>query len=144
MDKIELNDQNLIAPCGLYCGECEAFQNGRCGGCISRKGLCLKYSEICKIFDCCVNNKKFRFCSECRDFPCKNFKFFEDKEYDWFSEVVKNLKKIKVGGDQQFLKEQMEGVKKLIECARERGVKHCSQCKGWPCEKLKRPPLGPA
>jgi len=31
--KMILNDENLIAPCGLYCGECEAFQDGRCKRC---------------------------------------------------------------------------------------------------------------
>jgi hypothetical protein len=26
MANIKLENQNLIAPCGLYCGECEAFK----------------------------------------------------------------------------------------------------------------------
>jgi hypothetical protein len=144
MANIKLENQNLIAPCGLYCGECEAFQDGRCGGCISRKGLCLKYSKICKIYDCCVNEKKFRFCNECDNFPCEKFKFFEDEEYDWFSEVIENQKMIRKIGIEKFLDLEVKRVKKLIKCAKEKGVKHCAECKDWPCEKLKRPPLTPA
>jgi len=145
MIKLKLNNQNLIAPCGLYCGECEAFQNGRCGGCISREGLCLKYSEICKIFDCCINNKNLRFCGECKDFPCKKFDFFKDKEYDWVSEVTKNLNKIKTKGAKEFLKEQIKRVEGLIECERKKGIENCSQCKDWRlCKKLGRPPVKPA
>lgn len=151
MNKLKLNNQDLVAPCGLYCGECQAFQDGRCGGCISREGLCLKYSKICKIYDCCVNEKKFRFCYKCNDFPCAKFKFFEDEEYDllyekydWVSEVVENLKKIKKVGIDKFLDGEVKRVEKLIKCAKKKGISHCAECKDWPCEKLKRPPLRPA
>lgn len=144
MNQSKLYNQNLIAPCGLYCGECEAFQDERCGGCISRKGLCLKYSGLCKIYDCCINSKKLRFCCECQEFPCRNFKFFEDTDYDWFGEVVENLKKIKAGSAENFLQEQAARVEDLIKCAEARGVKHCVACPAWPCPKMSRPPLGPA
>ena len=142
--EIKLNDPNLLAPCGLYCGECLAFQDKRCKGCISRKGLCLKYSKICKIFDCCINEKKSRFCNECGEFPCENFKFFKDEEYDWFSEVVKRLKEIKEIGIKNFLNKEVKRVEGLINCANQKRIKHCSECKDWPCKKLKRPPLIPA
>ena len=148
MVKLKLRDKNLIAPCGLYCGECEGFQDGRCGGCISRKGLCLKYSKICKIYDCCVNEKNFRFCNECDGFPCTKFKFFEDEDYnkgyDWVAEVVDNLKKIKKIGIGNYLNEEVKRVKTLIKCAKQKGISHCAECKDWPCKKLKRPPLRPA
>lgn len=140
---LKLDDQNLIAPCGLYCGECLGFQDRRCNGCLSRKGLCLKYSKICQIYDCCVNEKKFRFCYECDSFPCKNFKFFVD-EYNWIFYVVKNLERIKETGTKNFLDEEVKRVMELVGCARKKGIKHCSECKDWPCQKLKRPPLTPA
>ena len=142
MNGIELNNQNLIAPCGLYCGECKAFQNERCRGCISRKGLCLKYTKICKIYSCCAERRKLRFCGECKDFPCEKFtKFFNTLA--WYNEVVNNLIRIKKIGAEKFLKEQVKRVKGLIRCTKEKRIKHCSQCKQWPCEKLKRPPLVP-
>lgn len=139
---MEFNNQALIAPCGLYCGECEAFQDRRCGGCVSRQGLCLKYTKICKIYSCCVDRRRLRFCSDCRDFPCERFsKFFNTPV--WYDEVLSNLKRIKNEGVNKLLKEQVKRVKKLIKCAKEKGIKHCSQCKKWPCRKLKRPPLVP-
>jgi len=141
---LKLNNKKLIDPCGLYCGECLGYQDGRCLGCLSRKGLCLKYSKICKIYNCCVNIKKFRFCNECKNFPCENFKFFKNEEYDWFLEVIKNLEKLKKIGIEKFLNKEVERVKKLIECTKTKKVIHCSRCKDWPCEKLKRPPLTPA
>jgi len=143
MPEIKLNNSKLVAPCGLYCGECLGFQDGRCGGCLLRKGLCLKYSKICKIYDCCINDRKFRFCNECSNFPCKNFKFFIDED-NWIFFVVKNLERIKKIGIQKFLNEEVKRVEGLIDCAKEKGIKHCSECKDWPCEKLKRPSLVPA
>jgi len=142
MKKIVLDNKNLIAPCGLYCGECSGFQDGLCEGCLSRKGLCLKYTKICNIYSCCVDERKLSFCSECKDFPCKKFtKFFNTPV--WYNEVTDNLKRIKKIGAEKFLKEQVKRVEGLIKCAREKGIEHCSKCKEWPCKKLKRPPLVP-
>jgi hypothetical protein len=144
-DKLERNlqNENLIAPCGLYCGECLGFQDGRCDGCISRKGLCLKYSKICHIYECCVVERKYRVCAECKDLPCDKIDaFFETPE--WHDEVMNNLNKMSEIGIEQFLKNQTKQVMELIKCAGRNGIKHCSQCKDWPCEKLGRPPLVPA
>lgn len=145
LDKLERNllNENLIAPCGLYCGECLGFQDGRCGGCISRSGLCLKYSKICNIYECCVVEREYRFCAECKDLPCEKIDaFFETPE--WHDEIVHNLEQINEMGIKQFLSEQVRWVVELINCAKKNGIKHCSQCKNWPCEKLRRQPLVPA
>ncbi len=140
---LKLNDRNLIAPCGLYCGECLGFQDGRCRGCLSRKGLCLKYTKICKIYSCCVDKKGLRICSKCKEFPCEKFtKFFDTAA--WYGEVVRNLQRIRKIGIGKFLEKQVKRVSQLITCAKEKGIKHCSECKDWPCEKPKRPPLTPA
>jgi hypothetical protein len=137
-----LLNENLVAPCGLYCGECLGFQDERCGGCVSRKGLCLKYSKICNIYECCVAERKHRFCSECRDFPCKKIdNFFNTPE--WHTQVVTNLKQINEIGVKQFLNREVKRVIKLINCAKKRGIQHCSKCKDWPCENLSRPALVP-
>ncbi len=142
MKKIVLDNKNLIAPCGIYCGECSGFQDGRCEGCLSRKGLCLKYTKICKIYSCCADERGLKFCSECADFPCDKFtKFFNTPA--WYNEVVDNLKRIKNIGLERYLKEQVKRVEGLIKCATKKGIEHCSKCKEWPCKKLKRPPLVP-
>ena len=133
----------LAAPCGLYCGECLGFQRRTCKGCRSGKGECLKYRGICKIFECCLNEKKLDFCYQCNQFPCKKFKdFFETKE--WYEEVTNNLKRIEKIGLDKWLKEQEKRVKILKNCAKLKGIKHCSECKEWPCSKMKREPLKPA
>ena len=136
------NKLKLVAPCGLYCGECLGFQRGTCDGCRSGSGECLKYRKICGIFECCIIKKKLELCNQCNQFPCKKFnKFFETPE--WYSEVVNNLKRIKKVGLKKWLKEQEIRVEKLKECAEEKGLKHCSQCNEWPCRYLDRPPLTP-
>lgn len=141
--KFNLRSADLIAPCGLYCGECSGFQDGSCGGCISRKGLCLKYSKVCQIYSCCVDKGGLRVCSECEEFPCGKFAaFFEGPA--WYKEVVANLRRIESNGLQKFLEEQVKRVGQLIRCAEKHNVVHCSLCKEWPCSKLKRPALTPA
>jgi hypothetical protein len=145
MNKLKFNLQNesLIAPCGLYCGECSGFQDGRCGGCISRKGLCLKYTEICKIYSCCVDKRGLRVCSECEEFPCGKFAAFFGTPA-WYNQVIGNLRRIGKNGIEKFLEQQVKRVYQLIRCAEKHGVVHCSVCKARPCRKLKRPPLTPA
>ena len=140
--KFNLKNKDLVAPCGLYCGECDAFQGGRCGGCISRKGLCLKYTKICKIYSCCVGKKGLRVCGQCKEFPCRKFPAFFDTPA-WRREVLGNLRRIEKIGIEKFLEEEVKRVSKLIECAEKHGLIHCSQCKEWPCKILKRPPLIP-
>jgi len=140
--KFSLKNKDLIAPCGLYCGECWAFQEGKCGGCISRKGLCLKYTQICKIFSCCVEKRGLRVCGQCQEFPCKKFRAFFNTPA-WYKEVIGNLRRVEKVGLREFLSEQVKRVNQLISCAREHGIAHCSQCPDWPCKLLKRPPLVP-
>jgi len=140
--KFNLYNKNLIAPCGLYCGECSAFQSRECGGCISRKGLCLRYTKICKIYSCCVEKKGLRVCGQCDEFPCKKFSTFFDTP-DWYQEVVGNLKQIEKIGMEKFLEKEVKRVTQLINCAQKHGLAHCSQCQEWPCKILKRPPLTP-
>ncbi len=130
----------LASPCGLYCGECSAFQDGTCKGCRSNLGVCLKYRKACGIYDC--DKREFDFCGECEEFPCKKFnKFFNTRE--WYDEVTNNLKRIKKIGLEKWLEEQEKRVNILKKCATGKGITHCSQCKDWPCKKLKRPPLTP-
>lgn len=139
---LNLTDPLLLAPCGLYCGECLGFQEGQCGGCFSRKGLCLKYSKVCKIYDCCILKKNLKFCFECPKFPCLKLKRFFNT-HEWFKEIVSNLLRIKAIGRDKFLKQQVRRVNKLIKCTRKHGVVHCSQCQDWPCKLMRREPLIP-
>ena len=59
-DEIEMtNNSQQIAACGLYCGACKKFLNGKCPGC-KENGK----ASWCKIRKCC-QEKGFHTCAEC-------------------------------------------------------------------------------
>lgn len=90
-----------------------------------------------------MEEKGFRVCSECKDFPCPKFKkFFDTKE--WYSTVVGNLQRIEKEGMEKLLAREVRRVQSLISCAQKQGFVHCLECKKWPCAKLQREPLAPA
>jgi hypothetical protein len=136
---------NLVAPCGLYCGECTAFLNGKCKGCRSNRGLSREYRKYCKIYGC-AEKKNVRICIECDKFPCKFFNFFAAEkleESSWFLDIWANMKQIQEIGLANFLKKKINWLKQRKKCANKRKVKYCGECKQWPCELLKRPILTP-
>lgn len=135
----------IVAPCGLYCGECTAFLNRECGGCRSNEGLSKEYRKYCKIFKC-SSSKNLRICLECKDFPCNFFDFFKAETLEsssWFLDIWCNMKQIKETGLTDFLKNKEDWLRKRKECAEKRGIKYCDECKQWPCELLKREVLVP-
>ncbi len=137
---------NLVAPCGLYCGECTAFLNKKCGGCRSNKGLSEQYRRYCKIYKC-SSDKGLKVCLECNEFPCKTFNFFKAEgleDSSWFLDVLSNMKTIAETDISRFLKRKAAWLNKRKKCARKRGIDYCDECKRWPCEFLKRPVLVPA
>ncbi|MEM3442452.1 MAG: DUF3795 domain-containing protein [Candidatus Bathyarchaeia archaeon] len=140
------NDWNYVAPCGLYCGECKAFLLKECGGCRSEKGISKNYVMHCKIYQC-ARNKNLKICLECDAFPCKFFDFFKaEKPMDssWFLDVWSNMKQIREGSLESFLKTKKAWLKRRLRCANKKGIRYCDECKSWPCELLKRPVLVPA
>jgi len=86
-------ERMLIAPCGIYCGNCVLYRAHTdqalrekiaqrlgipakkvpvCIGCRPAKGN-IKVAEgtpICDTYACAVNNKRVEFCYQCEDFPC--------------------------------------------------------------------------
>jgi hypothetical protein len=137
---------SLVAPCGIYCGECTAFLNKKCGGCRSNQGLSEQYRRYCKIYKC-SSVKGLKVCLECNEFPCKRFNFFKAEgleDSSWFLDVWSNMKQIVEMDIERFLKRKAVWLNKRKRCASKRGVKYCDECKQWPCELLKRPVLVPA
>jgi len=85
----EKDDITLAAPCGTYCGECEAYKakddpvlmermmNSKilkkdmlpCPGCRPIKGNCLAVDGTCVTY-ACVTEHDVDFCFECPEFPC--------------------------------------------------------------------------
>ncbi len=67
----------VVCVCGSDCDSCEAFKASLCKGCNQTHGKIfwanMLGKEICPIYDCAVNNKKFTNCSPCKELPCKIF-----------------------------------------------------------------------
>ena len=73
----KIADKNLVAFCGLYCGECKAYKKEKCPGCQKNEK-----ATWCKIRTCCLENKR-RSCADCQEFTnvseCNKFNNFFSK-----------------------------------------------------------------
>jgi len=98
---------SLIAPCGINCGLCLAYQRqkNKCPGC--RYSLPGKpYScQNCIIVNCnYFTGNKEKFCYNCQSFPCQRLKRL-DKRYraKYGLSVLENLMSIKSEGIRNFI-----------------------------------------
>ncbi len=106
---------DLIAPCGMNCSLCIAFQSQKhdlkkqgfhrkyCPGCLPRGENCLHMGDQCEL----LKEGTVRFCFMCGDFPCKRLKAL-DKRYrtKYHMSMIENLTYIREHGVDQFLEEQ--------------------------------------
>lgn len=109
--------KELIAPCGMNCALCVAYQfqqhdlNAQgfhrtyCPGCLPRGKNCLHMGDNCEK----LRLGQVRFCFECPDFPCKRLKRL-DKRYrtKYHLSMIENLEFIRDHGLQDFLNAQAE------------------------------------
>jgi hypothetical protein len=69
--------ENLVAPCGTYCGECKGLGNIS-KGCTQLEGkpywIVKTNMAICPQYDCCINKKRIEHCGLCGEFPCQLFR----------------------------------------------------------------------
>ena len=67
-------DAGLVARCGLYCGACRSYLNGKCKDCAENAK-----ATWCTIRTCC-GDMQITTCAECKDFPdardCNKFDNF--------------------------------------------------------------------
>ena len=119
------NKEELVAPCGMYCGICDRYlalshqipkRRGRiyhCTGCRPRKKDCSFIKKKCKTGKIYEVN----FCYECEAFPCEvlergskgykryNYSFIEklyqiqEKGLDWFIEEQERIYQCERCGD---------------------------------------------
>ena len=98
--------QHLIAPCGMNCALCQAYQGKGlvCHGC--GHGSERKACQNCSIRKC--ENKK-TFCFECAEYPCRRLKAL-DKRYraKYYMSMLENLAYIQENGLDQFIRQQEE------------------------------------
>lgn len=109
----------LIAPCGMNCRLCMAYQREKkkCRGCNNDDSTKPVYCISCILKNCAtIQNNNSGLCYECEKFPCRRLKQL-DKRYrsKYHMSMIENLEYIKQHGMEAFLKNE-ESRWTCIEC----------------------------
>lgn len=114
----------LIAPCGMNCAVCLAFQRpkNKCPGCWEEDLNKSQSCRSCIIRNCpTIQNNSSHFCYECEQMPCKRLKQLDTRYRTKYGmSMIANLNEIKDNGMDAFLKHQAE-------------TYTCSSCQGLLC-----------
>lgn len=137
-------NNNLAAPCGIYCGACRQYllwkkdlleERGYkigCKGCRIRNKNCAFIRRDCPA----LRKKEFEFCYECEKFPCQKLQKMNNLYHvKYYVNMVNNLKRIEEIGVEKWLKEQ-EKLYTCPECGGEICV-HDAEC--YDCGKKINP-----
>ena len=125
-----MNTINTIAPCGMNCALCYAFQDRKkpCSGCRSKMAEVRKNCRNCLILSC---DKKEYYCFECSIFPCRRFKSLDARyRIKYGMSMLENLIFIKEKGEKHFQIAQNQKYT-CLDCGNLRTVhyKYCFNCK---------------
>jgi len=96
----------LIAPCGMNCGLCLAYQRktSRCSGCRGDDQGKPKTRASCKI-KLCANREGAAFCGRCPGFPCEPLsKMNRRYRAKYAMSMIENLLRLEAVGLEGFLK----------------------------------------
>ena len=110
-------NEDLIAPCGMNCALCAAYQfrlhdlnkkgfhRKYCPGCIPRGQNCLHMGDVCEQ----LAQGTLRFCFECAVYPCKRLKAL-DKRYrsKYHMSMIANLNQIRDQGLESLLAQEAQ------------------------------------
>jgi hypothetical protein len=100
-----MNNILHIAPCGMNCSLCLAFQREKniCAGCNATAGHKANHCATCSIKNC-EEMPGRGFCYSCTEFPCKRLKQL-DKRYRtrYGMSMIANLTMIKTNGIEAFI-----------------------------------------
>jgi hypothetical protein len=99
-----------IAPCGINCGTCKAYQRERnkCSGCLSVSGKKVNNCSRCLIKNCkSLAETDSKFCYDCPEFPCLTLRKI-DKRYRlrYETNLIQNLGIIKETGIVEYLRNE--------------------------------------
>ncbi len=106
----------LIAPCGMNCGICRAY-NAYTHGVPPKRGKvthcegCRPRAKNCYVIRACSKLRKnqIQSCSECDTMPCEKLSHLDKRYREHYNmSMVENLKTIKAKGITEFLAEQTE------------------------------------
>ena len=130
-----MTENNLAAPCGIYCGACRAYLTRKknlfkekklkhgCQGCRIRNKNCTFIKKDCPP----IRKKEMEFCHECSKFPCDNLKKLDDTYLNRYNvSPIGNLKRLREVGLEIWLKEK-EQLYNCPKCGGEISV-HDSEC----------------
>ncbi len=91
-----------IPPCGIFCGGCPRYKNGKTNSCDGADSGCK--SRKCKsIYVCCIEKRSLAFCHQCKTFPCSRFKKFAETWKQYNEDLVENQKVLKEQGVEALL-----------------------------------------
>jgi len=110
-------DIKLIAPCGMNCALCVAYQFGQkdlnklgyhrtyCPGCIPRGNNCTFTDGLCEK----LAKGTLRFCYECEQFPCARLKRLDYRYRRKYNmSMIANNTMMKEKGLEAFLKSERD------------------------------------
>ena len=102
--------QDLIAPCGMNCALCMAYQRkrNRCPGCRVDDPDKRKTRQECKIRNCEIMRRDAKFsCAGCASFSCALLNRMDIRyRAKYGMSMIENLKKIQAGGLRKFVEEE--------------------------------------
>jgi hypothetical protein len=103
---------SLIAPCGMNCALCYAYQRNQdtCPGCRYGAKSDSAYCQKCIIRHCgAVRSSASGFCYECERFPCARLRRLDTRyRLRYGMSMIENLSQIKAVGMEAFLKAQIK------------------------------------
>jgi hypothetical protein len=106
-----MRQELFIAPCGMNCLLCMAYQRKRdhCPGCLAPDRDKQRACVSCRIKLCPERAPDKRFCFSCQKFPCPRIKHL-DKRYrtKYGMSMLQNLQAIKASGVTKFLRSEKE------------------------------------
>lgn len=106
MEKEIKADKELIAYCGLYCGACGKYLNGKCPGCRGNEK-----ASWCKIRKC-NREKGYHTCADCpmNVAECKTYSNFISKLFGLLFRTNRKacITRINAIGEEAFAKEMTE------------------------------------
>ena len=101
-------NKNMIAPCGMNCSLCLAYQRekNRCIGCNKEDANTHNHLAKCVIKNC-PKRINLKNCCKCDTYPCKRLKQL-DKRYTlkYNMSMIDNLNYIDKNGIDSFLKKE--------------------------------------
>ncbi len=103
---------DLIAPCGMNCRLCYAFEREKnpCPGCRGDDSLKMKSCLTCNIKNCeLIAGGTLKICHGCEFLPCTRLKNL-DKRYrsKYGMSMLENLKTIEAEGISSFIRKEIE------------------------------------